>query len=69
MNNILLQRPPNGTNKFHIQNGMPPPRPSNMSASVFDLNRVGHQGHHQHNSAAMPNVITTFLPIGQRTTS
>lgn len=67
MNNMLFQRPPNGTNKFHTQDGIPPPR-SNMSASVFDLNQVGQrqQHHHHHlpsgyNPSAVPNVIFEFF--------
>lgn len=62
MNNMLFQRPPNGTNKFNVQDGMPP-RPNNMSASVFDLNQVGKVGPRpQHfpngyNHSVMPNVI------------
>lgn len=62
MNNVLFQRPPNGSNKFNVQNGAPPlPRPSNMSASVFDLNHVGNAGH-QH-STVLPNVIKGFVGI------
>lgn len=63
MNNMCAQRPPNGTNKFHTQDGIPPPRPS-MSASVFDLNQVGQRHHHHHhhlpggyNPSAVQNVI------------
>ncbi|KAG4079394.1 hypothetical protein HA402_008086 [Bradysia odoriphaga] len=44
MNNMLFQRPPNGMNKFNVQDGAPPPRPNNMSASVFDLNHAGKMG-------------------------
>lgn len=62
MNNMLFQRPPNGTNKFHTQDGIPP-RP-NMSASVFDLNKVGQRSQHLHsgyNPSVSPNVIIDFI--------
>lgn len=63
MNNMLLQRPPNGMNKFNVQDGSPSPRPNNMSASVFDLNQAGKMGQRpQHftngfHPTVAPNVI------------
>lgn len=62
MNNMLFQRPPNGTHKFNIQEGMPP-RPS-MSASVFDLHQVGQRPQQfpsGYNHGVISNVINTDL--------
>lgn len=60
MNNMLLQRPPNGSNKFNMQDGIPP-RP-NISTSVFDLNQVGQRPQQftsGYNPGVMPNVINS----------
>ncbi len=62
MNNMLFQRPPIGTNKFHMQDGIPPRPNNNMSASVFDLNQVGKAGQrpHQQFQPGVPNVNIRF---------
>lgn len=69
MNNMLFQRPPNGTNKFNVQDSIPP-RP-NMSASVFDLNQAGKVGQRpQHfpsgynSPSVVPNVIVDLISDG-----
>lgn len=66
MNNMLFQRPPNGTNKFNVQDGIPPRPNMNLSTSVFDLNQVGQRPQHLHsgyNPAVLPNVIIDFIHV------